>query len=266
MRDHRPASPQGSASAGGGDERDCHVYRFYVRDPGTNYQSKVLGYVGETARLPFARLMEHIKDQPWADTIVGWEVDDAVYAGKEAVLAAERAAVERELPLYNYEFNLGNPHRIEIWKAKEQRAARDTAAGKKPWQAGERGRAYQAPAPRPAPVRRPPRAPQREAFRPPSLPPRWRRARNRAAAWVGAWLVVAGALWWMAGEFLPAAVGPFAIDDWALTVASAAVATLMPIWTMRRKRHRKAAVVAVAVLGVALYAAAPTLAIHLPWR
>ncbi|MDT5030976.1 MAG: hypothetical protein QOC94_1147 [Actinoplanes sp.] len=97
-----------------GGLRDCHLYRFWVRYPLTG--ERVLGHVGETVRLPFERLLEHIYSQPWADTILAWEVDDVGYPGKEAVLEAERLAVERELPLYNYEPNLSNPHRVEIWR------------------------------------------------------------------------------------------------------------------------------------------------------
>ncbi|HLL69040.1 MAG TPA: hypothetical protein VK453_25495 [Micromonosporaceae bacterium] len=263
FRENRPASPHGSAPAGA---RDCHLYRFYVRDPRTNYQTKTLGYIGETVRAPFARLMEHIKAQPWADTIVGWEVDDAVYAGKDAVLEAERAAVEAERPLYNYEWNLDNPERVEIWKAKEQRAARDAAAGKQTWQPGERDRAYRAPAPRSAPARRPPREPRREVLRPPTLPPRWRRRRNEAAAWTAAWLVLAGTLWWLAGVLLPEAVGPIVVDDRARIVGAVAVATLLPVVTMRRKRHRKAALGVLGVLTVALYLAMPELLADLSSR
>ncbi len=118
---------RGPSTPVGGPARDCHLYRFWVRHPDTG--ARVLGYLGETGRQPFRRLMEHIDSQPWSDLIVGWEVDDAVYAGKGAVLAAERAAVEAERPLFNYEWNLGNPGRVEIWRARQQRAERDAARG-----------------------------------------------------------------------------------------------------------------------------------------
>lgn len=105
------------------DQRDCALYRFYVRHPVTG--RRVLGYIGETARMPFQRLMEHIYQQPWADTILGWEVEDVVYRGKDAVLAAERAAIHAERPLYNIEENLGNRERIPPWDAVAQRQARE---------------------------------------------------------------------------------------------------------------------------------------------
>lgn len=104
------------------DLRECALYRFWVRHPVTG--QRVLGYVGETARMPFVRLMEHVLEQPWADTILAWEVDDTTYPGKAAVLAAEKAAIEAERPLYNIEGNMGNPSRIPPWTAVQQRQAR----------------------------------------------------------------------------------------------------------------------------------------------
>lgn len=111
--------------------RDCHLYRFWVRHPVTG--ERVLGYVGETVRMPFERLMEHVYSQPWADTIVAWEVDDIAYPGKRAVLAAEAVAIRREKPLYNVEHNTGNPRRIIPPDAIRQRRARDAQQGRPRW-------------------------------------------------------------------------------------------------------------------------------------
>lgn len=113
------AQPSVSAT----DRRDCALYRFWVRHPVTG--RTVLGYVGETARMPFVRLMEHVLAQPWADIIVRWEVDPVTYRGKDAVLAAEMTAIGRERPLYNVEGNRGNPDRIPPWQAVKQRQARE---------------------------------------------------------------------------------------------------------------------------------------------
>lgn len=108
------------------DQRDCALYRIYVLDPRTNYTTVCLGYIGETAREPFVRFLEHLYEQPFGDTIVGFpQVDPRVFAGKDEVLEAERLAVEAERPLYNYEWNLDNPDRIEIWRTRQQRAERD---------------------------------------------------------------------------------------------------------------------------------------------
>ncbi|MFI5895599.1 hypothetical protein ACIA5D_36445 [Actinoplanes sp. NPDC051513] len=112
------------------DVRDCRLYRFWVRHPESG--ERVLGYVGETVRQPMTRLLEHLLDQPWADTIIGWEIDDRVFAGKGAVLEAERFAIETELPLYNVEWNRGNPHRIPPPAAIRQRRARDATKADTP--------------------------------------------------------------------------------------------------------------------------------------
>ncbi|HEU5110595.1 MAG TPA: hypothetical protein VFT95_18805 [Micromonosporaceae bacterium] len=131
--------------------RPCSLYRIYVLDPRTNYKTITLGYVGETARMPFTRFIEHLYEQPWGDTIVGHpEVDPRRFAGKDAVLAAEKAAVEAERPLYNYEFNLNNPDRIPIPEAIRQRRQREAARGNPNWQPGGKASGADTPAVKPA--------------------------------------------------------------------------------------------------------------------
>lgn len=136
------------------DQRDCALYRIYVLDPRTNYRTVCLGYIGETAREPFVRFLEHLYERPFGDTIVGFpQVDPRVFAGKDEVLEAERLAVEAERPLYNYEWNLENPERIEIWRAREQRAERDAERAR---QRGEpQPQPRRTPKPAPAPTVRP---------------------------------------------------------------------------------------------------------------
>lgn len=112
------------------DVRDCRLYRFRVYHPddmGLPAESRrvVIGYIGETVRQPLARLLEHLYDQPWADTIVGWDVDPRVFAGKKAVLRAESIAIYTKRPLYNVEQNTGNGDRIPPPLAIRQRRARD---------------------------------------------------------------------------------------------------------------------------------------------
>lgn len=112
--------------------RDCRLYRFRVYHPDdmglpAEQRRVVIGYVGETWRWPLARLLEHVYDQPWADTIVGWDLDPRVFAGKTAVLAAEAAAIRAEKPLYNVKGNEGNRKRIPPPLAIRQRRARDAA-------------------------------------------------------------------------------------------------------------------------------------------
>jgi hypothetical protein len=113
------------------DLRDCRLYRFWVEHPETG--EEVLGYVGETVRRPFERLMEHVDVQPWIDTVTRWERDPRVFAGKGAVLEAEAQAIRSEMPLYNVKGNERNPHRIIPPDAIRQRRARDAARGKPRW-------------------------------------------------------------------------------------------------------------------------------------
>lgn len=246
MREYRPVRlpPRGGSVPPSMDGRDCSLYRFIVRDPNTDYTTRRLGYVGETVRMPLDRLLEHVRDQPWADTIVGWEVDDAVYPGKAAVLAAERAAVEEERPLYNHEWNLGNPDRIEIWQAHRQRAARDAAKG------ASTPRPYQAPArPRPAVDRRSePRAERRRAEPWPRV--RLSRRQRRTLAWTGTWLVASAALWWAQSRW-PAPWSGW----WRLGVAAAAPLLVVWWWEGLSRRRRRRLVLGVAA-GLAVVAAA----------
>lgn len=204
------------------DVRDCRLYRFWVRDPDTG--ERVFGYLGETVRQPLARLVEHLNSQPWADTIIGWEVDDRVFAGKDAVLAAERAAVEAELPLYNDEWNRGNPHRIDLEQARLQRWARDDAAGKPRW----------------APPAKRPRAAPRTVSAPASrtarlllwwavLPP-WR---QKAALWSVGWSASTLTLWASLARlgFAP---------DWRVNAGAAALLSAWAlVWAVRHKPKRR---------------------------
>jgi hypothetical protein len=111
--------------------RPCRLYRFYVTHPLTG--EIVLGYVGETGRQPFERLLEHLATQPWFDTVVRWEVDPQIFYGKDAVLRAEAAAIRAERPLYNVAGNERNRHRIIPPDAIRQRRARDAQQGAARW-------------------------------------------------------------------------------------------------------------------------------------
>jgi hypothetical protein len=213
------------------DVRDCRLYRFRVYHPDDMHlppeqRRVVLGYVGETVRLPLARLIEHLYDQPWADTIVGWEVDPRVFAGKAAVLEAERLAIETEQPLYNVEHNRGNPHRITPPAAIRQRRTRDASKqGTARWvHPDDRGGATRAPAPaRPRPVVR----------------RRWSSRRKHVTGLAVAWPVVTAAGWvWLAVERL---VGSW--QDQAATAAVGALVVTLWVWAgcpVTRRQRRKA--------------------------
>jgi hypothetical protein len=155
--------------------RECRLYRFWVLHPLTG--EEVLGYIGETGRQPFERLLEHLATQPWFDTVVRWEVDGAVFYGKAAVEAAEAEAIRAELPLYNYEHNLDNPLRIEVWRAKEQRRNRDRQQGRALW-APKDTRTKAAPSGPRTPVRR-----------------RWKPWQKALFGWSMGWLASFVAAW-----------------------------------------------------------------------
>jgi hypothetical protein len=166
------------------DLRECRLYRFYGWDPRTNYTTKTLIYIGETVRQPFERLMEHVGDKPWADTITSWEVDDRVFAGKGEVLAAEVAAIRSEQPLYNYEGNLANPHRVEIWRQEKQRHARDDAAGRRRW-------VKPVPRQRASSVRTAPTVPVRRG----SVSRKWTPVQVKASLWLITWVSTTAVMW-----------------------------------------------------------------------
>lgn len=202
------------------DRRDCALYRIMVVHPTTG--KVVLGYIGETARQPFTRFMEHLYDQPWGDTIVGHpHVDPRVFAGKAQVCAAEEAAVRAEKPLYNIEFQKGAPHQIPQWTAREQRAERDRQRGTvtPDWSAKAGSVAAQH-----------------------ASPGRWREILGSPWTWwLAGWLVVTlGAL--LAVTWLSDETG----QDWtlrgrfwtAVILASAAVGWLWWRWSGRRRWRR----------------------------
>lgn len=178
------------------DVRDCRLYRIRVYHPDdmmlpAHQRRIVLGYLGETARQPAVRLIEHIMDQPWADTFVGYDIDPRVFAGKPAVLAAEEAAIKAERPLYNVEHNRANPDRIIPPVAIRQRRARDAAANAARWVH---------PADRGPEVRRP--ASAKAAV----VPRRWSARQRKACLWSLVWVLLTAGSWvWLARHGLLAA-------------------------------------------------------------
>lgn len=159
------------------DVRDCRLYRFWVEHPVTG--EEVLGYVGETVRQPFARLMEHVDVQPWIDTVTRWEREPFVYAGKRAVLEAEAAAIRAERPLYNVRGNERNPDRIIPPVAIRQRRARDLQRNKPRWvHPDDRGEST-------------PIVTDRRV----SVPRKWTPVQVKAVLWSSAWLLLTSVLW-----------------------------------------------------------------------
>lgn len=167
------------------DERECSLYRIVGRDPHNRGKGDVLLYVGETAREPFTRWVEHIHEKPWAWRIRGIYADDRVFASKAAVLAAEKHAIRTERPIYNRKHNWGNPWRIDTrgQRRRTPQVHRATAARWRP--------------PRAATSPRPRRS--------------WRWLQSPAALVTYAWLVLAGAGWWAADHYLQVTVSEGAV-------------------------------------------------------
>ncbi len=201
--------------------RPCSLYRIYVWNPHDGLRSKWLGYLGETERLPIERLLEHLKARyPWGDTIVAIEVDDRVWPDKRSVLAAERAAVEAEQPLYNDEYNRRNPLWIPYEVQVRQRHERDLAQGLPLWQPGSRQ------------VRRP-RQPARPQPRPARVRASWRRLSRRQQTRLG-WAVVWLFLFALVAWRLPDGLGWSSTAWVSAGAATSAVGALLP----RRRRRR----------------------------
>jgi hypothetical protein len=115
-----------------GVRRPGAVYGINLLDPVTRMVR--MDYVGQTRQKGRAREMQHRDSQPWEDLIVGSLLVLAEGMWTDAELdRQEQAAIRRVRPRMNYEHNLHNPQRIEIWRQREQRWARDDAAGRPRW-------------------------------------------------------------------------------------------------------------------------------------
>jgi hypothetical protein len=94
---------------------DCNLYLIFTRDPWKRTTEVIVGYVGETARQPLDRLLEHIRKQWFARDFRGFLVvmdpqtgEPKVFASKAEVWAEERRLVEEYEPPYNREYNGSN--------------------------------------------------------------------------------------------------------------------------------------------------------------
>ncbi|MER7331725.1 MULTISPECIES: hypothetical protein [unclassified Micromonospora] len=96
----------------------------------------VVGYIGQSVQTVKQREDQHRADQPFGDTICGgsWVIEEGLWTQAEldarerhyirhgAVLVPGQPA---QRPVYNYEHNLDNPHRIEVWRARQHRQVRE---------------------------------------------------------------------------------------------------------------------------------------------
>lgn len=73
------------------------LYRFFA-DGGE------LLYVGMT-RYSLVRIVEHLREQPWATEIGRWERDPRIFTGEREAQLIERAAIETGRPRYNVAHN-----------------------------------------------------------------------------------------------------------------------------------------------------------------
>lgn len=206
------------------DPRGCPLYEFTVWDPHTKYTAPAVGYIGESNRLAATRHDEHADDKPWFDTVVSYRVV-GYYPNKAAVQAAEKAAVQNARPLYNVEYNKGNPRRITREKALQQRLARDDAAGRARWQPTTTGAAR--PARRQPASTRPAVRTGKRATVPRPVPG------ARLIGLLTLWALGVAGFWWAAG------------DQWGTAaprnaaVASGVVVGLAAFNSKKRRRRRR---------------------------
>jgi hypothetical protein len=156
-------------------------------------------YVGQTRQKGRARESQHRDDKPYEDLIVGSAhvLEQGMWTDEE-LDEREVYWIRRLRPRMNYEHNLDNPHRIEIWRQKEQRWVRDDAASRPRWVPLERRRASSL-LDQSATVRYGSTQimPERRLSAPRSWTAGQRRARRGvslraiAASWAAAWLMIA---------------------------------------------------------------------------
>jgi hypothetical protein len=187
----------------------------------------IVGYVGKSRQTVKQREEQHRDCQPFSDVIVGgswtieegWWTDDELdereryYIRNGVVLAAGQAP---QRPVYNYDFNLDNPDRIEIWRAIKHRQQREPG-----W----------VPPPKGGPVPRPRRGGAVPTWRPArrSWLARWWRVRRWPVLFLSAFWTVALVGFWIA------AAGTW--QGWDAPRNSAIGATLVLIGSVTAKRR-----------------------------
>ena len=96
----------------------------------------VVGYIGKSRQTVKQREGQHRDSQSFSDLIVGgsWTIEEGFWTDAELAEREEyyiRNGVALVLgqapqrPIYNYEHNLDNPNRIEIWRAIQHRQLRE---------------------------------------------------------------------------------------------------------------------------------------------
>lgn len=115
------------------------IYRIWTWHPDDmclfeHARRAVVGYIGKTRQRPEERIRQHLEGsvrygspaQPWADTVVRWEViHESRWMTNIGLHLREKYRIAVHRPLYNYTMNLGNSRRIPKPVAQQQRAERD---------------------------------------------------------------------------------------------------------------------------------------------
>lgn len=191
----------------------------------------VLGYVGKSRQTVWQREQQHRADQPFGDLICGgsWVIEEGVWT-EEELDAREQHYIRcgvvlvpgqrPQRPVYNHDHNLGNPERIEIWRARQHRQVREPG-----WQ----------PPPKGARVVVQPTARRRWW---PSV--RWTRSRIRMVALAVLWTALAAAFWAAGWDVWHGWDGPRnAAIAAAIVQASGSVALAYARRPRRRARRRR---------------------------
>jgi hypothetical protein len=89
---------------------EWRLYRLRRRRHWWWFRGRLL-YIGQTRRLPLARLLEHMLTKSWAREVGSIHVGWRRYRSEAAVLAAERRAIHRQQPVHNVAHNGTRPRR-----------------------------------------------------------------------------------------------------------------------------------------------------------
>lgn len=195
----------------------------------------VVGYVGKSVQTVKQREAQHRAEQPFGDLICGgsWVIEEGLWTEAE-LDARERYWIRHgvvlvpgqsaQRPVYNYDWNLDNPLRVEKWRAVEQRRLREPG-----WE------------PKPGFVVRVQQQPRRVSG--PAVVSLWRRVRwtrrrVRAALLVAVWLALFAGFWWAGWDVWPGWDGPRNSAIGASVVLAATSAARQWAKPKRRRRRR----------------------------
>ena len=197
----------------------------------------IVGYIGKSVQTVYQRQQQHRDTQSFADTICGgsWVIEegwwtDAELSAREEWWIRNGAVLVRgqkpQRPVYNDKFNTGNPLRVEVGRAVEQRQIREPG-----WVKPANG----APVPRQRT-----RGPGRDAVRAKRRRSRlrWTRRRIRAAVFAGVWVALFAGFWWAGWDVWHGWDGPRNAAVGASLVL-VAVGLLLPGKRRRRRRSRR---------------------------